>query len=155
MCNFIYFLTFGIFQIIGLCSSACSMVNSVKHGKLFLKKSEEFHPNCVGNLIFQKEETGKIFCLKRNIILTDKITCVGTAAQDCFCGQENKPSMGLETIGVGKYDKSGMDLPAIVGGDEVGKNQYPWHALVLTLLGKENIFYSYTFISILTKKLTN
>ena len=54
----------------------------------------------------------------------DKLTCINPSKlteTGCSCGQENKPQQ-----------KTNMrEEVGIVGGNEVGENQYPWYAMIL------------------------
>ena len=101
------------------CNSECDAVTSTKYGKLILSRSEKSNYNCIGNLIFQKKETGEKYCLnkkKRDIDLA-KLICGG-----CLCGQENKP------------DLTWTKTLRIVGGKYTGENQYPWYAMLFLMI---------------------
>jgi hypothetical protein len=112
---------FWIFLVIGSCNALCSLVNSIKHGRLSVVKTQQFRPNCVQGLIFEKEGTGKRFCLSKMIKESEELHCGG-----CFCGQENKPGVD------GGRDEGDLSEVGVVGGEEVGEHQYPWYAMILS-----------------------
>ena len=108
------FKIFWIFSTIGLFDSLCSIVSSFKHGQLSLSKSGKARPGCVSDLVFENQKTKRNFCLSKKRKVSEKLECA-----TCKCGQENRPDEqgGRDEVGVG-----------VVGGEEVGKHQYPWYA---------------------------
>ena len=107
-----YVFTILTVFIIDPCNSKCQTVSSMKHGTLFLSRTENPKSSCSCNLVFQSKETGKSLCLAKKKSNMVKLTCTG-----CFCGQENKPQLRTEV--------------GVVGGSIVEKNQYPWYAMIL------------------------
>ena len=120
---FVFIIVLGI----DVCYPACPMVRSAKHGELFLSQGERVVEKCEGLARFVQKETGKMFCLKKKGNVPEKVTCT-----NCECGQENKPS-NVDT--------------RVVGGENVGKHQYPWYSLIFkhnkdntTVAGNNSIF---------------
>ena len=112
-------------------SQDCEAVNSLKHGKLDLGRSANPSLKCISNWIFENKETGKKFCLDKKSEKADKLTCINPSKlteTGCSCGQENKPQQKTKM----------REEVGIVGGNEVGENQYPWYAMILdtNLLGR-------------------
>ena len=70
------------------------------------------------DLVLENQETRQRFCLSKRSKRKEmeKLECAG-----CKCGQENRPDdqVGRDEVGVG-----------VVGGEEVGKHQYPWYAAI-------------------------
>ena len=102
--------------------------SSSKYGKLIPCRQEKANYKCRGNLIFKSQQTGKKFCLKKNVkeAEQEELSCDG-----CTCGRENKP-------------QDNMPAFEIVGGEFTGENQYPWYAMLFLMISTLDINSTHT-----------
>ena len=136
MIKLLNILLMGAIDKVYQANLTCTIVNSRKHGTLTVRRNPFIDQNCDGKISFEKTETGEMFCLKKGG-KSDELACQSeckfiflfkfdlikmvvhtsepeTMQSNCKCGLENAPSIA-NNIG---------------GGEEVYKNQYPWHAVI-------------------------